>query len=178
VPSCAQVHALAALASRRGGRLVASERRPALFAELGDFVLPHSWQAQPDGTIHPLGSGSEVVEIAISQRGEYGFWLGGSFRDTMRIAVDGVAVGSQTDQLSESDQLVPFGTVLMSAGEHRVELSYSRSALRPGSGGYSPFSFGPLEIGQSAASAKLLELSPSSALSLCGRSLDWVEAVT
>ncbi len=178
VPACNQVLQLAALAAQHGGALVASKRTAAIVQDLaaGAGVLPPGWGAPGGGAVVPAGPGSLTVALAVPSAGRYGFWLSGSFRDTVTISVDGEAVGSETDQLSEGGQLVPFGYATLGPGRHTVVLRYSRNRLAPGSGS-APFAFGPLEIGRAAASARLVEVAPARALSLCGKSLDWVEAV-
>ncbi|HEY4347768.1 MAG TPA: hypothetical protein VGM80_09265 [Gaiellaceae bacterium] len=174
---CADVERLASLASAHDGTLIASERPDAIIANLATIPHPPQWSVSPGGLLIPNGGGSFTVPIDVRAPGPYQVWLGGSFRDTVKITIDGSSVGSQTDQLSQSGQLVPFGSALLAKGPHTVRITYSRDRLRPGRGGYS-FGLGPLELGEPATQARLRVVAPGAARSLCGKSLDWVEAVT
>jgi hypothetical protein len=176
VPSCADVRRLGALAAGRNGTLVAAERAPAQTVDLTHSTYPPAWQAGAGGTLLPHGAGTASMTIAVPGGGRYGFWVGGSFRDHLTLTVDGRSLGSATGQLNEPAQLTPLGATRLTAGEHRVELHYSGPGLRPGSRSYQ-FAFGPLEVGLPASDAHLADVPPSDASSLCGRSLDWIEAV-
>lgn len=176
VPRCSDVLRLGAAAAGRGGMLVAAQRPQPELVPLTGFQLPPSWQAGSDGTVLPGGAGTLTGTIAVPRGGRIGFWLGGSFRDRIRLRVDGELVGSARDQLEETAQLTPLGFAVLRAGRHQVELRYDAAGWRPGSRG-TPFPIGPLVAGQPATDAHLLRVSPSQAASLCGRPFDWIEAV-
>jgi hypothetical protein len=114
--------------------------------------------------------------FTLPRAGEYGFWLGGLFRDRFTLSVDSRRVGSAADQLNTTAQLTPLGQAHLAAGDHDLELSRSRRALAPGGRGpqFLPLR---LETGQPAAATRVVTVSPARAASLCGRSLDWIEAV-
>jgi len=176
VPACADVRRLAALAAGRHGTLVAAERAPAQTVDLTQSTYPPAWQAGTGGTLLPHGAGTATATVSIPANGTYGFWVGGSFRDHLTLAVDGRSLGSETDQLNEPAQLTPLGATLLTAGDHQIELHYSGPSLRPGSRSYQ-FTFGPLEVGLPASDARLVDVQPAAAASLCGKSFDWIEAV-
>ena len=69
-----------------------------------------------------------------------------------------------------------MGEVELSAGVHDVVLRYSAANVSPGSGG-EPFPVGPLVLGRDAIGRPLVSLPSREAGSLCGKTLDWVEAV-
>jgi hypothetical protein len=70
-----------------------------------------------------------------------------------------------------------LGTVDLAAGPHRVTITVDKGGWRPGSGGDS-FSFGPLTLSPLDTRRNAVEsIAPEDASSLCGRKLDWVEAV-
>lgn len=177
IPTCSEVERLAGVAATAHGTLLASERPEAVVAALSAAGRPPSWTVDPDGTVVPRGSGVMLVRVQVPATGTYGVWLGGSFRDTISISVDTRAVGSRTAQLSESGQAVPFGSVRLSKGLHDFKIAYARNRLRPGGGSYA-FGLGPLELGSPATSAKLVTVAPADASSLCGKELDWIEAVS
>jgi hypothetical protein len=59
-----------------------------------------------------------------------------------------------------------------------VRMHLSRTDLRPGSGGY-PFGLGPVVLATTtAADVPVTFVDAADARSLCGRRLDWVEAVS
>ena len=156
--------------------LVAAERPQPEIMPLTGFRLPPSRQAGSDGTVLPGGAGTLTGTIAVPRGGRIGFWLGGSFRDRVRLRVDGELVGSARDQLEETAQLTPLGFAVLRAGRHEVELRYEAGGWRPGSRG-TPLRVGPLVAGRPATTAHLLRVSPAQAASLCGRPFDWIEAV-
>jgi hypothetical protein len=78
--------------------------------------------------------------------------------------------------LSHTGPYQPLGDLQLGPGSHRVTLDYSEGDLHPGSGGR-PFPLGPLLVGQGSAERAISFVSPADARSLCGRRLDWVEAV-
>ncbi|HEX4520703.1 MAG TPA: hypothetical protein VH063_14065 [Gaiellaceae bacterium] len=177
IPACSDVKSLGQIAATAQGTLIASERPDAVVVPLSSASRPPNWTLDADGTVVPHGSGVLFVRVEVPATGRYGVWLGGSFRDTVSISADTAAVGSRTAQLSENGQSAPFGSVKLSKGSHVFAIAYSRNRLRPGGGSY-PFGIGPLELGSPAAQAKLVTVAPADAASLCGRSLDWIEAVT
>jgi hypothetical protein len=176
VPDCGQVRRLGEVATRAHGTLVAARRDRPEILDLGDGSRPPSWPAGPGGTVLPEGAGSVLDTLDLPRSGRFGFWLGGSFRDRVQLLVDGKPVGTARDQLEETAQLMPLGSVSLRTGVHRVELRYAGSGWRPGSDG-APFLLGPLVVGQPATDARLLFVPPSAATSLCGRPSDWIEAV-
>ena len=158
VPSCADVLQLAA--TRSASRLVAVPREAVITA-------PFSVAG---------GKSAAFTGDATTRRGEYGVWIGGSFVGRVAAAIDGRTVGSARHQLEWPGQLVELGTTRLAAGAHRLRLDYDVGGWRPGSHGDGPFPLGPLVLAPAAA-PRLISVAPSRARSLCGRRLDWVEAV-
>jgi hypothetical protein len=150
-PSCPAVLRLAQLV-RDGGRLAAVLRPPA--------VVAPSLQA----------------DVRVPTAGRYGVWLGGSLRRRVEMSVDSTSVGAVRDQLNNEGQFTPIGDVALSAGPHRVTLRYDDSRLRPGTGGRS-FPLGPLILSRATAARAVTYVQPANARSLCGKDLDWVEAL-
>jgi hypothetical protein len=176
VPSCAAVMHLGSLAAENNGTLVAAERPQPQVVPLTGFRLPSSWRAGPGGAVLPGRSGSLTGTIVVPKGGRLGFWLGGSFRDRVRLRIDDKQVGSTRNQLEETAQMTPLGSVVLDAGRHRLELRYDGAGWRPGSRG-APFLVGPLAIGVPATASGLLRVQPADTAALCGRPFDWIEAV-
>jgi hypothetical protein len=151
-PSC---HAVRSLAARPGVGRLASVERPA----------PSVSDLAPTTTT-----------MRVHKGGSYGLWLGGSFRGEVELSVDGRSVGALRDQLNNTGQFTEFGSVDLAAGDHRVELRQSADDLRPGSGG-APLAMGPLVLSREPDSTTITYTAPANASRLCGRRLDWVEAL-
>ena len=152
VPSCDDVLRLAGLPGVQ--RLAAVPRRP---------VFTFSVEALPG-------------RVQVARAGRYRIWVGGSFLGRVEATVDGQFVGSARHQLEWEGQYVDLGAVRLARGTHTVTLRYRSGGWRPGSHGDAPFPLGPLVVAQDDARA-LITVAPSDARSLCGRRLDWVEAL-
>jgi hypothetical protein len=189
VPACTDVLRLGRIASSAGGVLATVERPdPPIVLDLAQSAHPAAWQAPtyelddpaswttPSDTLVTNGPGTLSLDARVPTGGRYDLWLGGSFRRTLTATVDGRAVGSVSDQLNNSDQWTPLGSATVGAGEHVIALRYGGSRLTPGSGGFA-FGMGPLALSTSTAGLPVTYLTPSNARSLCGKRLDWLEAL-
>src|SRR5207248_2726863 len=105
--------------------------------------------------------------VSVPAPGIYTVWIGGSLRSKLTVLVDGHAVGSVRDQLSETGQYSSFGQIALSAGDHRVELRYAGPGLAPGSAA-EPEPLGPLALSRGTTSAPIRYVTPTHARSLCG----------
>ena len=178
VPKCDEILRLANLAGQSGGSLRVSRRESPTVVDLGQTALPPGWlpTASP-GVVVPTGSGTLAVGVSVPTTAVYRLWLGGLFRKRVTITVDGRPAGSNEHHLNNSGQYTPFGTVPLTAGSHFVIIRYDGSDLSPGSGG-SQFGMGPLVIAVDPPDDAVSFVDPAQARSLCGTSLDWVEAVS
>lgn len=115
---------------------------------------------------------------AVPRRGKYGIWLGGSSRGTVDIAIDGEVVAVSGPELEHGGGYRRLGTVALDPGRHRLDLHYEEQGpLVPGRGGEF-FALGPLVLSTATAADARLETVPADeADRLCGRQLDWVEAL-
>ena len=178
VPSCAEVMRLSAVAARAGGRLAAVRRPPAEVIQLAQTAYPTGWQSNSadPSIVYPDSTGTLTARIRIARAGRYGLWLGGSFRGGLEAAVDGRRLFAGREQLNHDGVDTLLGSVELAAGSHAVALRYVAGGLRPGSGG-APFPLGPLVLSRVTAELPVGYVEPSAARSLCGSSLDWLEAV-
>jgi hypothetical protein len=103
-------------------------------------------------------------------------WLGGSFRRRLEARVDGKELAAKRHRLNGVGQFEAMGETELSAGRHRLSLTYSGKDLRPGSGN-NPFPLGPIILSRTTADTPVSLVRPSQATSLCGQPLDWVEAL-
>jgi hypothetical protein len=121
-------------------------------------------------------SGSSFATRFHATQGVYDVWAGGSFLGKLSAAVDGRPVGSARHQLEWNGQYVDLGSARLRSGDHTVTLRLTTGGWRPGSHGVSPFPLGPLVVAPDAP-LRLVSVAPAQARSLCGRRLDWIEAV-
>jgi hypothetical protein len=121
--------------------------------------------------------GSLDVGALVRDSGVYSVWLGGSFSSRVRIYVDGKLVGSRRHGL-EWELSQPMGSVQLAGGRvHDIRVVYDgRSLLHPGSGD-TPTPIGPILLSRQNDDVPVTYLQASQARSLCGRYLDWVEAL-
>jgi hypothetical protein len=178
VPGCGDVLRLARLADRQGGRLAAVFRPSATVVDLARTSHPANWQASSGSpeVVYPSASGTLTADVTIATAGRYGLWLGGSFRRRVELSIDGRQLAAARNQLNRLGEYTPLGDVELRAGVHEVALHYSSTNLSPGSGG-APLPLGPLVLSRSTDELPVRYVQPSNALSLCGQSLDWVEAI-
>src|SRR5437763_1888144 len=94
VPRCTTVLRLAGEARRAGGRLATVVRpQPPIVVDLARSNHPRDWAGAAE-TLSPNGAGTAALHVAVPRSGVYGLWLGGSFRRTLSLTVDGRAVGA------------------------------------------------------------------------------------
>jgi hypothetical protein len=176
VPRCADVLRLAAKAGPTG-RLAAVPRAPVTTVDLSSGTYPRTWTADSSGRLHPRGGGDLALTVDVPRAGRYDLWLGGSFRSRLRVYVDGRLVSEPGAYFSDGSHEVPLGKAFLSAGSHGVLLSLDGPDLRPGSGGYS-LAMGPLRLSTSTSvDSSVVSVNAAEARSLCGKRLDWIEAV-
>ena len=175
-PSCSEVLQLAVLAGP-SGRLASVARRPVIEVNLSTIPSPHGWRVDSDGRVVPNEDGGTLeTDVRAPARERYNFWLGGSFRDRMRLLVDGKVIADMSHWINDSGQYAPFGTALLRRGAHRVVLEYQGPDLHPGSRG-PQFGFGPLVLSRDDDNAPVTIVPSADARTLCGRNLDWIEAL-
>jgi hypothetical protein len=176
VPRCNDVLRLAQRAGP-GGHLAAAPRSPATAVALSSARYPDTWSPDANGLLYPHGSGDLEATVDVGRRAGYVLWVGGSFRDRLRAYVDGRAVADVRNYLNGGGHYTRLGRVVLAPGRHIVRLRVDGPDLNPGSGGY-PLGMGPLLMSTTtAAGAPVTVVDPKNARSLCGKRLDWIEAL-
>jgi hypothetical protein len=153
VPSCARVLQLA----DRGSSVAAVVR--------DDSVL-----------VLPLPAAGQMVPFTVPRRDRYSIWLAGSTRDQVDVLVDGRRIGGAGYHLSNRGQFVELAEAVIGPGKHVLELRFGRARLRPGVGG-PDYGSGPVIVSVATPPRAVSVLPSPRASSLCGRTLDWVEAL-
>jgi hypothetical protein len=177
VPSCG---AIAAVARAPGAvTLAAPVRGMPLVLGLDAQPHPASWipGASSAGALVLNGGGTMSVSATVSAPGRYAVWVGGSLPGELTASIGGERIGSARDELQYSAGFVRLGYVNLSAsGLYTMRLAYSGRDLHPGSGGI-PASVGPLVLSAEPDNPPLLRVPVADYRQLCGRRLDWVEAL-
>lgn len=177
-PACSEVLDLAALAGP-GGSVAAAERAPTEVFSLAGSTHPPDWAPTEAGgpDLVPRGPGTAGLRIDVPAAGPYDLYLQGSTRNRLALLVDGDEVGAVRDQLNGAKQFLSFGRIPLESGPHEIELVLDDQTLAPGSGG-PPEPIGPLVLSPAAnENPPLRELPAARAEELCGKRLDWVEAL-
>ena len=178
-PRCSDVLRLGRLAEANGGVLAAVERPPAIVIGAdGTIGAPESFGQYGEYNDALYSPGSSVnAGFSVPSTRSYGIWVGGSFRTRVRVSIDGRPVGSARNVLQWPGNFVQVGDEQLGAGPHTFRVEYGGSDLRPGSAGTPPFGLGPFAIVQGTQERPVTYVRPSRARGLCGKSLDWVEAL-
>ncbi len=178
VPACADVRRIARAAGPGGVVRAAVAPQPSV-AGLDAASAPRGWQATSAGVLYPdeRGTGTARATVSLPSAGRYEVWVGGAFRGAAAVAVDGVPVGDERHQLSFTGNWVPFGSTDLSGGPHAVTVRLDGGGLHPGTRGIRRFAIGPVALVPVDGRARVVEVSRNDAGALCGRRLDWVEAV-
>jgi len=125
---------------------------------------------------NPPASGARTVLVDLPKSGVYTAWMGGDWYGLASIAVDGHKVGAKREDLDWPGLYTDLGTIRLAAGKHLVTLGYDTGGLHPGSG-QTPYAFGPAALTLENARDPFVTLPPSQARALCGKRLDWIEAL-
>ena len=124
----------------------------------------------------PVPAPGQKVPFTLQRGDRYSIWLAGSTRDDVDVLVDGLRIGGAGYHLNNQGQFVELAEAAIGPGAHTLELRFARPRLRPGVDG-PDYGVGPLVVSV-AVPPRAVSVFPSArASSLCGRTLDWVEAV-
>jgi hypothetical protein len=117
------------------------------------------------------------VEARVPASGRYGVWLGGSFSSRLTLSIDGHSLATRRHELNWPGQYTQLGTAELGRGVHRLTLAYGGPDLHPGSGGDPVYGTGPIVLSRLRSALTVTYVSSARARSLCGRRLDWIEAL-
>lgn len=178
VPPCGEVTRLGRLAAASNGRLATVVRPPVTVVDVSSATLPAGWTtvSGTPNAVYPSRPGTLDAAVSVPTAGRYGFWLAGSFRRRLELDVDGRTLARAQHHLNHPGIDTPLGEADLALGPHGIVLRYSAADLSPGGGGV-PFVLGPLVLSRFTADRPITYVQPSNAASLCGKSLDWIEAV-
>jgi hypothetical protein len=183
VPDCKTVMHLARLASRAHGRL-ATVFRPEVtvitpYGHIGDLKHFGAF-GEPYSELYNTNAYTLKLPFKAPSDAIYRLWVGGSFSSLLTAKLDGQTIGQQRNQTAWPGNFLYFGKAYLTRGTHLLVIKHSGPDWRPGSAARQPFGLGPFVIARGAGADKLTvtKVKPQAAHSLCGKSLDWVEALS
>ncbi|HSB38651.1 MAG TPA: hypothetical protein VLD13_06140 [Gaiellaceae bacterium] len=124
----------------------------------------------------PPLDGTARLRVSVPVDGVYTAWIAGDWFGDASVAFDGRTVGSRREELNWPGLYTDLGSTPLAAGAHDVEIRYEPGGWRPGSGG-KPYAFGPVELSLADDRGPVSRIPAARARTLCGRRLDWVEAL-
>jgi hypothetical protein len=173
VPSCTTVSDLARTTGAQ--ELVAAPAQNPIVVPIGQATAPARWLDDREH-LRLVGAGTAQMLVEVTPAGRYEVWLGGSMSGPVTVAINGVEIGTARYEIQEDGQYVQLGAIGLEAGRYRVSIGYDGGDWRPGSGG-APAVVGPLVLQQERPKPNLVSVPLRASRSLCGRSLDWIEAL-
>ena len=181
-PKCSAVRALAVTANAEHGDLLAYERPNPVVVRATNAQFSTGWDPYPpSGTLTPTAGGaSATAHIVLHQRArDWQVWLGGTFIRGFVVSVDGRRIGSVSNSLNPPGDYNRIGSPLtLQPGAHTITVTYPDANLSPGSADSEYYtSLFAIALAPPASTMRYVEVAPSQAASLCGRSLDWIEVV-
>jgi len=177
VPPCSEVLSVARAAGA-GGRLVTVERPTnAALSLTGASAFQIGQYGERNDTIYLDGRRTITKALDVAGAGAVQIGVDGSVQGTLTVSVDGRKAGSVRSVLNWPNEYQRVASVDLAAGRHVVTLSYSSSAWLPGTEGIPAFGAGPLIVGSTAPIPALTSVRSADARPLCGKSLDWLEAI-
>ena len=158
------------------GQLAYATRPPNVVFSLSMFEHPPAWTDPNSDLLLPDSAGTASLRIQLPSAGRWEAWLGGSVRGKVELLIDGQEVGSARQRINYG-YYIDLGQDDLNANSHLVELRFDRADLHPGSAGPTA-SVGPLVFSSVGSADETVSYLPASrAGELCGRRLDWIEAV-
>ena len=139
-------------------------------------LLATATRPQAIGLGPPPLNGTRLVRVNVPVDGVYTAWLAGDWFGNASISIDGRTVGSLREELNWPGLYTDLGSTPLRAGNHLVGITYRPGGWHPGSGG-TPYAFGPAALSMVDDREPVIHVAPGRAASLCGKRLDWVEAL-
>ena len=179
VPNCGDVLRLAREAGPRGR--LATVIRPANVAVDLDGSAPGAPGrfGEASGLTYLGGRATFPVELNVPVAGVYQIGIDGDFLSRLELLAGSKRIADARHELNWPSEYNPLATVRLQKGTVRLTLRYDGPDVHPGSAGPGTgFGLGPLVVGRTdPAGVPVTYLRPGKARTLCGKSLDWIEAI-
>jgi hypothetical protein len=130
------------------------------------------------GPVAVLSAGHSGIAGAfeVLEEGSYSLWLAGSRRAGADVLMDGERIASAPAHFDNAAEYTELGTATLGPGVHTVRVQFDHSRLEPGAGG-PEYGLGPLVVTAADQQRDVTTVDARQAARLCGRTLDWVEAL-
>ena len=132
-------------------------------------------RAGPVAVLPARPSGLEEA-FFVPRTGRYSLWFAGSRRAAADVIMDGQRIASVPAHFDKSSQYTDLGSTVLARGVHTVRVEFERGRLEPGTGG-PEYGLGPLVVTRADPRRTVTTVASGEAAQLCGRTLDWVEAL-
>ncbi|MGB2711539.1 MAG: hypothetical protein WBC33_08470, partial [Conexibacter sp.] len=130
---------------------------------------------QGDGSIAFGGPGTVTARVTVARAGSYRLWIEGNTGRELIATIDGRPLGV-VDGVSGGDgNVLQFGSATLAAGMHVLSVERRGGGLAPGDAAFTNIRAIALEPA-AAEDEPVAAVAIGAWRSLCGRSLDWVEA--
>ena len=143
---------------------------------LGGTTLAYATRPEAISLGAPPLEGTVRLRVSVPVDGVYTAWIAGDWFGDASVAIDGRTVGSRREELNWPGLYTDLGSTPLAAGAHDVEIRYEPGGWRPGSGGR-PYAFGPVALSPADEREPISRIPATRARTLCGRRLDWIEAL-
>jgi hypothetical protein len=177
VVPCAQIAELARRARAAGGSLRYATRPPVVVVDpVFARELPAAWGRLEGGGVGFGSPGRANQPFEIPRTGRYRVWMKGDFGRRVTISVDGRRVGEAAYQTGNAGNYARPFDVRLTAGRHVLTIERPGGGLKPGDG--SPSRLLAVVFEPLGARPETVHALPASDWrQLCGRPVDWIEAV-
>jgi len=178
VPKCSDVLRLAQEAGPNG-RLATVERPLNTAVDLnGGSPGAEGRFGETAGLENLVDSATYDVPFDAPVDGVYEVGIDGSWRSLLELSIDGQKVAAERQVQNWPSEYEPLAAVRLKKGRHLLTFHYTGPDIHPASAGVGFFGLGPVLIGRTGPGDRPVKyVSPAKARTLCGKSLDWVEAV-
>jgi hypothetical protein len=175
---CSRVQRVARLAKSHGARLISASPPEIVGIDVARASHP-AWKESRLGLLMS-GAGRLTARFVLPRAGVWDLWLQGEIMPAVTVSVDGRQLSSISGQLTgvatDPDTMAPLH-VQLSAGSHQVTITReSSNPLTPGAGGSAILDSIFLTPAGTGSQARLHVTPAAQWRSLCGGSLEWVEA--
>ena len=177
---CRAVGDLAGIARAAGGELAYVERAAVYKFVPTQTAPPRNWgvDAGDSAVYRPVGPG-RVAGTTRIPAGSYSVWFEASAQREAAVYVDDQFVGSIKDHLNPRLSATELDSVNIDGADTRIRIDVGGGNLEPGNGGYNRI-IGPVFLTpvDDPGAVEVRTVPASRWRSLCGRNLDWVQALS
>ena len=162
----------------RSGTIAYEEEPPSVTLPASELTHPESWRVTGDRTLMPLTDGAASVVVTVPRGGTWQSGSWGSIRGRMGLLIDGQPAGSVRHLLNNAGLYASWGPPPSPRGSTRWSCATrARTCCTPAAGGRrQPARAAHPHPGRSRGRDPAAQR-PFACPRLCGRRLDWVEAL-